>query len=45
MSMDVLYTAVTRAKSHLFVVGDLRVLNQMIETSKKTERHTQLFQS
>ena len=42
MSMT-LYTAVTRAKP-IYLVGDLRVLNQMIETSKKTE-HTQLFQS
>ncbi len=44
MSMDVLYTAVTRAKEHLYVVGDMTVFNQMVINSKKSLRHTRLFQ-
>ena len=45
MSMDVLYTAITRAKSHLFVVGDMAVFNRMICSAKKSERSTRLFKS
>ncbi len=44
MSMDVLYTAVTRAKTHLYVLGDMTIFNQMITNSKKSERYTRLFQ-
>jgi exodeoxyribonuclease V alpha subunit len=44
MSMDVLYTAVTRAKAHLYVLGDMTVFNQMVINSKKSLRHTRLFQ-
>ncbi len=44
MSMDVLYTAVTRAKAHLYILGDMNVFNKLLETSKKTVRHTFLFQ-
>ena len=44
MSMDVLYTAVTRAKEHLYVLGDMSVFNQMVTNSKKSERYTRLFQ-
>ena len=42
--MDVLYTAVTRAKEHLYVLGDMSVFNQMVTNSKKSERYTRLFQ-
>ena len=45
MSMDVLYTAVTRAKQHLYILGDMGVLNHMITTAKKTKRDTRLFQT
>tara|TARA_A100001015_G_scaffold220825_1_gene248479 strand:- start:126 stop:2180 length:2055 start_codon:yes stop_codon:yes gene_type:complete len=44
MSKDVLYTAVTRAKDHLYVVGDLQVFERMIQESKTNIRHTRLFQ-
>ena len=43
MSMDVLYTAVTRAKHHLYVVGELDTFNDMIAHSKLTQRLTQLW--
>jgi exodeoxyribonuclease V alpha subunit len=43
MSMDVLYTAVTRAKEHLYITGDYQVLNEMIVNSQSTFRHTQFF--
>ena len=43
MSMDVLYTAVTRAKQHLYVVGELDTFNHMIQNSKQCERFTQLW--
>jgi exodeoxyribonuclease V alpha subunit len=43
MSTDVLYTAVTRAKTHLYVIGDLEAFNKMIEMGKSTERFTRLF--
>ena len=45
MSMDVLYTAITRAKQHLYIVGDMSVFNTMIVNAKKTNRITRLFQS
>ena len=35
MSMDILYTAVTRAKNHLYVVGELDTFNEMIQNSKR----------
>ena len=34
MSTDVLYTAVTRAKTHLYVIGDMVAFNKMIELGK-----------
>ena len=43
MTMDVLYTAVTRAKAHLYVVGEMDTLNEMILHSKRTDRLTQLY--
>ncbi|MGA0241907.1 MAG: AAA family ATPase [Candidatus Marinamargulisbacteria bacterium] len=43
MSMDVLYTAVTRAKTHLFVVGDMTVFHDMIMNAKTSVRLTRLF--
>ena len=43
MSMDILYTAVTRAKTHLYVVGELDTFNEMIQNGKKGERFTQLW--
>ena len=45
MSMDILYTAITRAKQHLYIVGDMSVFNTMIVNAKKTNRITRLFQS
>jgi exodeoxyribonuclease V alpha subunit len=44
MSMDVLYTAVTRAKQHLYMLGEMDVLNEMIQSSKKSSRLTKLWQ-
>ncbi len=45
MSIDVLYTAITRAKEHLYVVGDMAVFNRMICSARKSERSTRLFKS
>ncbi|MBL6723385.1 MAG: AAA family ATPase [Candidatus Margulisbacteria bacterium] len=45
MSTDVLYTAVTRAKTHLYVIGDMVAFNKMIELGKSTNRLTRLFRS
>ena len=44
MTTDVLYTAVTRAKHHVVIVGNMEVLNRMVCHSKKTKRLTRLFQ-
>ncbi len=44
MTMDVLYTAITRAKKHLYIIGELDVFNEMISNSKHTQRLTRLFQ-
>ena len=45
MSTDVLYTAVTRAKTHLYVIGDMVAFNKMIELGKSTNRLTRLFRA
>ena len=37
MSTDVLYTAVTRAKTHLYVIGDMVAFNKMIELGEIDE--------
>ena len=41
--MDILYTAITRAKQHLYIVGDMSVFNTMIVNAKKTNRITRCF--
>jgi exodeoxyribonuclease V alpha subunit len=43
MSIGVLYTAVTRAKTHLYVVGDMGVFSDMIRNAKHNYRHTGLW--
>ncbi|MEK9727016.1 MAG: AAA family ATPase [Candidatus Margulisiibacteriota bacterium] len=43
MSKDVLYTAITRAKSHLYIVGDMTVFNRMVCNAKSPERWTRLY--
>jgi len=39
---NLLYTAVTRAKKHLIIVGSDYVIKQMIDNNKKTNRYTGL---
>ena len=39
---NLLYTAITRAKKILIIVGSLNQLNKMIENNKKTKRYTAL---
>ena len=39
MSTDVLYTAVTRAKTHLYVIGDMVAFNKMIELGNRQATH------
>ena len=42
LSRDVLYTAVTRARELLVVVGDAAVVQAMIDNGRKTRRYSGL---
>ena len=42
LSRDLLYTAVTRAREMLVVVGDPSVVDAMIDNGRKTRRYTGL---
>lgn len=39
---NLLYTAVTRAKQLLIIIGDDRILNEMVKNDKKTRRYSAL---
>ena len=42
MNRNLLYTAITRAKRMVVIVGNLNLVNQMIDNTEEQKRYTSL---
>ena len=42
MNRNLIYTAITRARQLVIIVGDVNLVNQMIDNSEEQKRYTSL---
>jgi len=42
MNRNLIYTAITRARQLVIIVGDVNLVNQMVDNSEEQKRYTSL---